>query len=168
MHILKTGCTFKMCVSYYYYFFEQYHRCLQRLNFCVAALHKCPSFKQANMRRDTSTYVLLSFGRTVSRGQTHDQQMDVGCFGRVACLCVGARVSYLCCHEYVIKLPLRKDDMPRQGVHEAGSWVLFVSAESLLWALSYTESVRVREQRRKDKHRETQGNGDTMKESVLD
>lgn len=84
------------------------------------------------MRRDTSTYVLLPFGRTVSRGQTHDQQMGVGCFGRVACLCVGARASYLCCHEYVIKLPLRKDDMPRQGVHEAGSRVLFVSAESLL------------------------------------
>ena len=58
-------------------------------------------------------------------------------------MCVGARESYLCHHEYVIKPPLRKDGVPQQGVHEAGTRGPFLfSAESLLWALSCTERVR--------------------------
>lgn len=92
-------------------------------------------------------YMYSLLDRTIPRGQTHDQQMGVGCFGRVACLCVGARESYLCHHEYVIKPPLKKDGVPRQGVHEAGTWVFFVSAESLLCALScITERRRQKEE----------------------
>lgn len=51
--------------------------------------------------------------------------MDAGYFGWVVCLHVGARESYLCHHEYVIKPALRKDEVPQQGAHKAGTRVLF-------------------------------------------
>lgn len=81
-------------------------------------------------------------------GQTHDWQMGVGCFGSAACLCVcvGARESYLCHNEYVIKLPLRKDAVSRQEVHEDEASVLSVYHESLLCTMYCFESVRDDEQ----------------------
>lgn len=85
-------------------------------------------------------------GRTIPRVQTHAQQMGAGCFGSVVCLCVEAGESYLCHHEYVIKPPLKKDGVPRQGVHEAPTRVFFfVSSESVLWALSCIQRWREEE-----------------------
>lgn len=96
----------------------------------------------------------LVWKNSFSRAHTRSADGVLGVLAKCACLCVGAGESYLCCHEYVIKPPLRKDDVPRQGVHEAGSRALFVSAESLLCALSHIESARAREGDGKGKHRE--------------
>lgn len=109
--LFKTGCTFEDLSIVFF--------CFVLLNHCTYAIYLNT---QQIQRQHISTYV---FERTIRWVRTHDQQMGAACFGWGACLCVGARESYLCHHEYVIKLPLRKDDVQQQGVHEAGTRVLF-------------------------------------------
>lgn len=98
----------------------------------------CHTLKHMQMpRRGTSTYVCVFRVRERFFECRHTTSRWVlgALAGCCVCLCVRAIESYLCHHEYVIKLPLRKDDVSQQGVHEAGTRLLFCFQPTLVVAI---------------------------------
>lgn len=146
--ILKAGCRFEdACIVFTV--LDKISAVLNLMSHSIAQVsllkhtHRETRAARARTRKNNTFVHVLHFERTIPWGQTHDQQMGAGCFGWVVCLCAGASESYLCHHEYVIKLPLRKDDVLRQGVHKAGTRALFCfHAKLVMCIVVYWDSER--------------------------